>query len=152
MTNRKSLGVGRRSFTTLLAGSVIAVPAAWGQQNSPAPPQRRGPQPEIPPFQASIEYKRREVAPKVEPFPMAQVRLLPSVFTEAQEWNRAYISRLPADRLLYNFRENAGISTGSAQAFRRLGSQVRRETRYRVARPFHGTFLERQRSTGRQRR
>src|ERR1035438_2431427 len=126
MANHSKLRLNRRSFTTLLAGSAVAAPAVLGQSPSqpaaapanpnPSPP-RRGPQPEIPPFQAPIEFKRREVTPKVEPFRMAQVRLLPSVFTEAQEWNRAYMSRLPADRLLYNFRENAGISVGSAQPF-----------------------------------
>jgi DUF1680 family protein len=122
MSTRKSMRLNRRSFTALLAGSAVAAPAVLAQQNPPqpapaAPPPRNGPRPEIPPFQAPIEFKRRETTPKVEPFPMAQVRLLPSVFTEAQEWNRAYMTRLPADRLLYNFRENAGLPFGSAQPF-----------------------------------
>ncbi len=45
---------------------------------------------------------------------MAQVRLLPSIYLDAQEWNRGYMSRLAADRLLYNFRANAGLPVGSA--------------------------------------
>jgi len=46
---------------------------------------------------------------------MPQVRLLPdSIFHDAQEWNRGYMGRLAADRLLYTFRANAGLPTGSA--------------------------------------
>lgn len=48
---------------------------------------------------------------------MTQVKLLPSPYTETAEWNRDYMQRLPADRLLYNFRENAGLAVGSAQPF-----------------------------------
>jgi DUF1680 family protein len=48
---------------------------------------------------------------------MAQVKLLPSIYTEVAEWNRGYMQRLPADRLLYNFRENAGLPVSSAQPF-----------------------------------
>ncbi len=47
---------------------------------------------------------------------MQQVRLLPnSVYADAQEWNRGYMSRLDADRLLYTFRANAGLPVGSAK-------------------------------------
>jgi len=46
---------------------------------------------------------------------MAQVKLLPSRFTEAAEWNRGYMNRLAAGRLLYNFRQNAGLSVGDAK-------------------------------------
>ena len=50
------------------------------------------------------------------PFSMAQVRLLPnSVYHDSQEWNRGYMSRLSAERLLYNFRANAGLPVGSAK-------------------------------------
>lgn len=47
---------------------------------------------------------------------MAQVRLLPnSIYYDAQEWNRGYMARLGADRLLYTFRVNAGLPVGSAK-------------------------------------
>jgi hypothetical protein len=47
---------------------------------------------------------------------MQQVRLLPnSVYADAQEWNRGYMSRLEADRLLYTFRANAGLPVGTAK-------------------------------------
>ena len=46
---------------------------------------------------------------------MAQVRLLPGIYRDAQEWNRGYLQRLDAGRLLYNFRRNAGLPAGPAQ-------------------------------------
>jgi uncharacterized protein len=110
----------RRAFATAIAATPALVaqqPATQQSAQQPAPPPRRGPAPEVPPFEAPIEFTRRDVAPKVQPFAMTQVKLLPSQYTEAAEWNRGYMSRLPADRLLYNFRENAGISTGSAEPF-----------------------------------
>jgi DUF1680 family protein len=48
---------------------------------------------------------------------MTQVKLFPGLFADAAEWNRGYIGRLPAGRLLYNFRDNAGLPSGSAQPF-----------------------------------
>jgi len=110
----------RRAFATAIAATPALVaqqPATQQSAQQPAPPPRRGPAPEVPPFEAPIEFTRRDVAPKVQPFAMTQVKLLPSQYTEAAEWNRGYMSRLPADRLLYNFRENAGISNGSAEPF-----------------------------------
>jgi DUF1680 family protein len=85
--------------------------------------QQRRDRPPPDPFDAPIEFTRKDAAPKVRPFPMTQVRLLPgSMFHDAQEWNRGYMSRLAADRLLYNFRANAGLSVGSSQGFPGGGS------------------------------
>jgi DUF1680 family protein len=109
-------GLSRRSF----AAALTAAPVLMAQQSTPQPspvPVRRGPPPEVPPFQAPIEFARKDVPAKVQPFPMTQVKLLPSPYTETAEWNRGYMQRLPADRLLYNFRENAGLPVGSAQPF-----------------------------------
>jgi DUF1680 family protein len=78
-----------------------------------ASPQRPGRPADIPPFQAPIEFARKDVAPKVQPFPMTQVRLLAGPFQDAQEWNRGYMSRLPADRLTHNFRLNAGLPSSA---------------------------------------
>ncbi|MBZ5584129.1 MAG: glycoside hydrolase family 127 protein, partial [Acidobacteriia bacterium] len=127
MSEQKPLS--RRNFAAALAAGT-AVPALVAQQTPPQAPQtpagapnpntsapRRGPAPEIPPFQAPLEFTRKDVAPRVEPFPMTQVRLLPGVFKDAQEWNRGYMQRLEADRLLYNFRQNAGLPVGEAKPF-----------------------------------
>jgi hypothetical protein len=106
-------GLNRRGFAVALA-SGVAAPRLLAQ----APPTRRsGPPPEVPPFQAPIEFTRKDVPARVHPFPMTQVKLLPGQFADAAGWNRGYIARLPADRLLYNFRANAGLPTGSAQPF-----------------------------------
>jgi len=107
-------GLNRRGFAATLAASGVAAPALLAQQ----PPTRRpGPPPEVPPFQAPLEFTRKDVPARVRPFPMTQVKLLPGLFADAAEWNRGYIERLPADRLLYNFRANAGLPLGSAQPF-----------------------------------
>jgi len=111
--------ISRRQLARVLAAGAAA-PALLAQQPStqPAgPQQRRGPAPEVPPFEAPIQFTRKDVPAKVKPFPMTAVRLLPGAYTDAAEWNRGYMQRLPADRLLYNFRENAGLPVGSAQPF-----------------------------------
>lgn len=95
--------ITRRGFAAIAAAAPAALEA---QQNSE---QRRGTPAEAPPFDPPIEFARREVAPKVHAFAMTQVRLLDGPFQDAQEWNRGYMSRLPADRLVRNFRVNAGV-------------------------------------------
>ena len=45
----------------------------------------------------------------VKPFPLKQVRLKPSVFSDAVDANARYLLSLSADRLLHNFRANAGL-------------------------------------------
>ena len=109
----KSNRLSRRHFAATLA----ATPALLAQQQPAASPnpdtsaQRRGTMPEVPPFQGSPVFARQEVPAKVQPFPMMQVRLLGGPFQEAAEWNRGYMQRLPADRLLHNFRVNAGLAS-----------------------------------------
>ncbi len=51
------------------------------------------------------------VAPTVEAFDLADVRLLPSPFTAARDRNTEYLLSLDPDRLLYTFRQNAGLPT-----------------------------------------
>src|SRR5208282_4721094 len=113
--SKKKGTLSRRSFAAALtAGPLLAqqTPAP-----APAPPpaneQRHGTAPEVPPFQTTIEFKRRDVPAKAQPFPMTQVRLLPGPFHDAQEWNRGYLQRLSADRLLHNFRLNSGLPSSA---------------------------------------
>ena len=105
----------RRSFAAALAASSAASPALIAQQQSvpQAEPPRQGTMPEVPPFQAPIEFTRNPVAAKVEPFPMSQVRLLAGPYQEAAEWNRGYMRRLPEERLVRNFLVNAGLPTSA---------------------------------------
>jgi len=53
-------------------------------------------------------------ADPVQPFPMEAVRLQPSVFLTALQANHAYLLRLEPDRLLHNFRTQAGLAPKGA--------------------------------------
>ncbi len=122
-----SLRLNRRKFAAIVAASGAAAPAVLAQQTTSPNPntsvqqqqqQRRAAPAEAMPFDAPIEFSRQDVPAKAKPFPMSEVRLLPgSVFHDAQEWNRGYMARLPVDRLLYNFRANAGLPVGSTEPF-----------------------------------
>ena len=137
MSETKSPRLNRRKFAAVLAASGAAAPAVLAEQQT-APPmqqppgvapnpntsvqqqqqQRRVATAEAMPFDAPIEFARKDVSIRAQPFPMTRVRLLPgSVFHDPQEWNRGYMSRLPVDRLVYNFRANAGLPVGNTEPF-----------------------------------
>ncbi len=126
--------LNRRKFAlTLAAGSGAApllaqqvTPAAQQQvpasqaptaipQNTSVPRRRELP-PETPSFTEVIEFARNHTAPKLRPFSMTEVRLLPGPFQQAQEANLGYMKRLDNDRLARNFLVNAGLPT-SAKPF-----------------------------------
>src|SRR5580704_18471288 len=110
---RKNGALSRRSFAAAFAASPLLAQQTTPAPAPPANEQRHGTTPEVAPFQATIEFTRRDVPAKVQPFPMTQVRLLPGPFQEAMEWNRGYMQRLPADRLLHNFRVNSGLASSA---------------------------------------
>jgi uncharacterized protein len=116
----QSLRVSRRRFGLVAAGAALPLlgrqrPQLNAQQPDYVPPQRAL-VPDVPPFAGTLQFTPEHVAPKAVPFPMSQVRLLPrSVFHDALEWNRGYMARLAADRLLYTFRANAGLPVGPAK-------------------------------------
>lgn len=123
MSDQKD-GLTRRRFGLLVAAGAAATGLAAQEVPQPNPsPTRLAPGffrrpllPDTPAFEGPLEFTRRDVAPRVQPFPMSQVRLLPNnVFFDSQEWNRGYMGRLAADRLLYTFRANAGLPVGSAK-------------------------------------
>ncbi len=108
--------LSRRSFGGFVAGAT----ALAAQQQPAAVPntgaaRRNGPPPEVAPFDAPLAFTRHEVPLKVKPFAMTEVRVTGGVFRDAEEWNRGYMSRLNADRLLYNFRQNAGLDLKGAE-------------------------------------
>ena len=120
--------LSRRQFDMIVSAAAFASAAAaqdqnpavnWKQPDSsrPAPGSWRRPlAPDTPAFEAPLLFRRRDAPPRAAPFPMAQVRLLPnSIYHDSQEWNRGYMSRLDADRLLYTFRANAGLPVGSVK-------------------------------------
>jgi DUF1680 family protein len=117
---RRSRLVSRRQFGLVAAGSALPLLARERRQSTAQQPDYVPPPRPLladgPPFAGALEFTSRHVAPRVEPFPMSQVRLLPSTaFHDALEWNRGYMARLAADRLLYTFRVNAGLPVGSAK-------------------------------------
>ena len=140
MSTTTGKGISRRSLAGIFAAGAAA-PALLAQEQAAPAPRRAGPPPEVPPFQATIEFTRRDAPPKVQPFPLTQVKLLPGIFADAAEWNRGYMSRLPADRLLYNFRANAGLPTGSAQPFGGWESKANGKGDTELRGHFTGHFL-----------
>ena len=120
----KASALTRRRFGVLAAAGAAATALVGQEVQQPnfsptplAPGSFQRPLvPDTPAFDGPLEFTRREVAPRVQPFPMSQVRLLPNnVYFDSQEWNRGYMARLPADRILYTFRANAGLPVGLAK-------------------------------------
>jgi uncharacterized protein len=112
--------MNRRKFVALTASSPLAAITASAAESRPitqasvpgdpaAPKEQTGTVPASQPFEGALNFARRDAHIKVEPFPLAQVRLLPSAFYDAQQANRDYLHRLSADRLLHTFRRNAGL-------------------------------------------
>src|SRR6516162_7195229 len=58
---------------------------------------------------ASTQRKSAASAPVLETFPLTDVRLFEGPFLEAQNRDEAYLLKLEADRMLHNFRVNAGL-------------------------------------------
>jgi DUF1680 family protein len=103
--------LNRRNFV----GALAATPALFAQQIPPqnTSTQRRGTATEVPPFQETLAFTRNPAPLKLRPFAMTQVRLLAGPFKDAQEWNHGYLTRLSADRLIHNFRVNAGLPSSA---------------------------------------
>jgi uncharacterized protein len=121
--------MNRRRFASVMGGAGAAAAAGLLAQQ-PAPPpqtkpapgapnpntsqQRRGTMEEVPPFGETLSFTRSDVKPKVEPFPMTEVKVLSGPYAQAAEWNRGYLQRLPADRLVRNFLLNAGLPSSAS--------------------------------------
>src|ERR1019366_4195122 len=89
MRQPDSRKVSRRSFGAALAAAGTAVPLLSQNATPPAPnavpqntsvPRRRGLPPETPAFGETLQFVRKEVTAKVEPFRMDEVRLLAGPF------------------------------------------------------------------------
>ena len=72
-------GMSRRGFAAAVAGAPLLAqqaqtpPAGAPNPNTSVQQQRRfGPPPEVIPFEAPIEFTRKDVKAKIEPFPMSQ--------------------------------------------------------------------------------
>jgi DUF1680 family protein len=58
---------------------------------------------------AGAETRRRAHGIRLEPFSLTSVRLEPGPFKDAVALHRRYMTLFPPDRLLHNFRRNAGL-------------------------------------------
>jgi len=61
------------------------------------------------PFAEPLSFVRNGIKPRLELFSLGDVTLEAGPLLEARDWNRAYLMRLPNDRLLHNFRVTAGL-------------------------------------------
>src|SRR5215475_5802587 len=52
--------------------------------------------------------------PRIRPFPLSRVRLRPGPMLDAAEVNRRFVLGQDVDRLLHNFRRNAGLASSAA--------------------------------------
>ena len=100
-------GISRRRFAAWVAASPIALTASsrsWAAWNNVETP---------PVFSTIPPPALTPIAPAVRLFSPADVRLLDSPYLQAQGWNASYIRRLDTDRLLHNFRVNAGLPSSA---------------------------------------
>lgn len=112
--------LSRRGFAALAGAGAVSslslaqdIPQNTGVANAPVATVREGTQAEAPPFGPTLTFQRRDVSSKVKPFALGQVRLTAGALFDAQEWNREYLHRLSADRLLHNFRLIAGLPSSA---------------------------------------
>jgi len=93
--------LSRRDLLRALGASTLAL-GLGGRATEPEAAPRAGVGPEA-------RGARQAVAPAARPFALEDVRLLPGPFLEAQERDAAYLMVLDPDRMLHNFRTNAGL-------------------------------------------
>jgi hypothetical protein len=106
------------------ASSLLAQVTAPSQtQHAPAPPKtiphpeaaanRIFVVPESEPFAEPLQFTRHEFQPALRPFALGDVTLEAGPLKDARDWNRGYMMRLANDRLLHNFRVNAGLPSSA---------------------------------------
>jgi DUF1680 family protein len=119
---RFSIGLALASLTAGAPASLLGQVASpqTGQAQAPPlakkdapPPGKRPPIIETDPLSESLLFSRREAKPRLQPFSLAQVTLDDGPVRDAREWNRSYMLRIPADRLLHNFRVTAGLPSSA---------------------------------------
>jgi DUF1680 family protein len=116
----------RRQFAKTLAVvpvSLSAASALLAHADPLAPAQSQTPKPAPPagadnnrfivdepaPFAAPLTFTHSEIPPRLQFFALGDVTLEAGPLLDARSWNRAYMLRIPTDRLLHNFRVNAGL-------------------------------------------
>jgi uncharacterized protein len=119
--------LNRRHFAFAAAAAPMALAAGKALAQTPAGPSQAAPPTAGvnsvrqtvarlagEPFARPIEFHRRDVAPKLKPFALSEIRLGDGPFRQAHNANAAYLKRLSLDSLLHAFRINAGIPSNAA--------------------------------------
>jgi len=115
-------GLAMAPLGAAVASSALGQAAAGAQSgnapNSPAHPRktdslasRRFVVAEPEPFAAPLVFARHPFQPRLEPFPLSDVQLDRGPLADARDWNRGFLLRIANERLLRNFRINAGLPT-----------------------------------------
>jgi uncharacterized protein len=104
--------ISRRQFVSGVASGVASAALAACLPESVAAMVSAGGAPALP-LQRSIRGPREQVSFMAKPFPPDQVRLLEGPFLDATHTNEDWLASLPVERLVYNFRTNAKLSTSA---------------------------------------
>jgi uncharacterized protein len=100
--------ISRRQF---VSGALSTAAVACIPKIEVADILRAAPAAPAPPQQPRMGQNR--IPMLVEPFPLEQVRLLDGPFLEVARTNQQYLSSLPEDRLVHNFRVTAGLPSSA---------------------------------------
>ena len=103
------LGIARSQA----APAQSANPPAQKPPKTEAQYNRHPPVVETEPFAEPLTFARNEIKPNLQLFALRDVTLEAGPLLEARDWNRAYMMRLSNDRLLHNFRINAGLPSSA---------------------------------------
>ncbi|MFT4114120.1 glycoside hydrolase family 127 protein [Silvibacterium sp.] len=103
----KTINFTRRGFLT---SAVAASGAALLERSAAAQKAAKAVGPDVA-TKDLIASSVEKVQWKTQPFPMTDVRLLPSEWKDMMELNRGFLYSIPNDRLAYNFRVTAGLET-----------------------------------------
>ena len=101
------------SLTARLRRRTSANPPAQKAPKTEAEYNRHPPVVETEPFAEPLAFARNEIKPSLQLFALRDVTLEAGPLLEARDWNRAYMMRLPNDRLLHNFRITAGLPSSA---------------------------------------
>ncbi len=108
--------VSRRRFAAGAAGAALLAGACGERGRAAVVTNTAGsgaPEPGNRPVSAGpferLDFHRHDLPQHVQPFPLRDVTLADGPFAAAASWNRAYLLRLSPNRLVHNFRVNAGL-------------------------------------------
>jgi DUF1680 family protein len=108
MSERIENALSRRGFlaSAFAASSAVLLERSGVTQSKPVAEDTA--------TQTLVASPVEKVVWKAKPFPMPQVRLLPSAWMDMMELNRSWLYSLPNERLAHNFRVTAGLASDAA--------------------------------------